>query len=73
MLPFLDQQPESDGSDYSDILDDIVGKTDVKNADNEKIFITGLPTTMPKQRLFNALIDLFSPVGEIKVTERKIL
>jgi hypothetical protein len=52
---------------------EIGGTPDPRIFRRNSIFITGLPSTMTEQRLFDTLWDVFSTVGKIEVTKRKIL
>ncbi len=72
---FLDNQ-ERDG-DESDVSHDSKnGVSDTANmpvCSKDTIFISGLPTTMSKQCLFDTLLKVFITCGDIKVSEREIL
>ena len=75
-----DIQQESD--DECDDLDDaasiasegrVVGASNLPTIRTNKIFVTGLPKTIPEERLFDALQIVFSTVGQIVVIKTKSL
>ncbi|CAF2868058.1 unnamed protein product [Rotaria sp. Silwood2] len=62
-----------DGSESTDSEIEVDGGANPRILNTNQIFITGLPSTMSEKLLFDTLWDIFSTVGEIKVTKKKIL
>ncbi|CAF1436890.1 unnamed protein product [Adineta steineri] len=67
------KQEESDNKDDTDSVasESVVGDlNDEPRFRRNAIFIYGLPSTMPEQRLFDTLCKKFRTIGEIQIDER---
>ncbi|CAF3976985.1 unnamed protein product [Adineta steineri] len=77
VLPSSNQERNQEESENTDDTDSIAGESvagdlnDTVSLRKNAIFISGLPSTMPEQLLFDTLYDEFGTVGPIKFDKQK--